>query len=110
VAQKTTVTLIDDMDGKSPADETVRFALDGQAYEIDLTGDNALKLRLALAGYMQHGRKAPARAGKPAPRRDRKEPGRVREWARENGVKVNGRGRIPAKVLADFRAATRGTA
>ena len=36
MATKTTVVLEDDLDG-GPADETVRFGLDGVEYEIDLT-------------------------------------------------------------------------
>ena len=35
MAQKITVTLEDDLDG-GPADQTVRFGLDGAEYEIDL--------------------------------------------------------------------------
>jgi len=40
MAQKVTVELEDDLDG-SPADETVRFGLDGTEYEIDLSEKNA---------------------------------------------------------------------
>jgi nucleoid-associated protein Lsr2 len=40
MAQKLTVVLEDDLDG-GPADETVRFALDGMAYEIDLSNKHA---------------------------------------------------------------------
>jgi hypothetical protein len=36
MAQKVIVTLEDDLDG-GPADETVRFRVDGAAYEIDLS-------------------------------------------------------------------------
>jgi len=44
VAQKVTVSLIDDLDGDK-ADETVEFGLDGKSYEIDLSTGNAGKLR-----------------------------------------------------------------
>ena len=40
MAQKITVTLEDDLDG-GPADETVRFAIGGTSYEIDLSARNA---------------------------------------------------------------------
>ena len=49
MATLTTVTVVDDLDG-SEAAESVEFALDGVAYEIDLSEDNAEKLRDALAG------------------------------------------------------------
>ncbi|MGH7961888.1 MAG: histone-like nucleoid-structuring protein Lsr2, partial [Candidatus Binatia bacterium] len=48
MAQKVEVLLIDDISGE-PADETVRFGLDGKDYEIDLTAKHALALRENLA-------------------------------------------------------------
>jgi hypothetical protein len=48
MAQKIQTLLIDDLD-ESPADGTVRFALDGTDYEIDLNADHAQQLRDALA-------------------------------------------------------------
>lgn len=65
------VQLIDDITGDE-AQETVRFALDGTKYEIDLTSANADKLRSALAKYVENGRKASGRRTgqerpKPAP-------------------------------------------
>ena len=44
MAQKITVTLEDDLDG-GPADQTVRFGLDGAEYEIDLSARNATAFR-----------------------------------------------------------------
>ena len=52
----TTTTLVDDLDGTEAAD-TVAFALDGVAYEIDLNEENAEKLREALAGYVAGARR-----------------------------------------------------
>jgi Lsr2 len=43
--------LSDDLDG-SQADSTVRFALDGIEYEIDLSAEHARALRDALARYV----------------------------------------------------------
>ena len=40
MAQKITVALEDDLDG-GPADQTVRFGLEGAEYEIDLSTSNA---------------------------------------------------------------------
>ena len=56
MATMTTVTLVDDLDG-SEASESVSFALDGASYEIDLSDDNAEKLRDALAGYVASARR-----------------------------------------------------
>ncbi len=111
MAQKVQVVLVDDVDGGS-ADETVSFSLDGVAYEIDLTSDNAAKLRDSLAPWVGHARRVGGRSrGTSGPRRagggGRSSAGKnteIREWARANGYSVSDRGRIPAEVKAAFDA------
>jgi len=106
MAQKVQVTLIDDIDGESTADETVAFALDGSSYEIDLTSANAAKLRDALAVYVGSARKA-GRSRAAGGRRARGGDSRVAEiraWAKEQGLAVNERGRIPADIVEKFDA------
>ena len=111
MAQKVTVTLVDDLDG-STAEETVEFGLDGASYTIDLSSDNAGRLRDALEEYVDHARRAGGRkraggrppAGRP-PRpasADREQNQAIREWARKQGMKVSDRGRIPAEVLEAY--------
>jgi nucleoid-associated protein Lsr2 len=114
MAQKVTVSLVDDMDGSTAA-ETVEFGLDGVSYEIDLSDDNAKRLRDALAGYVTNARRAGGRrrassgggarrgggAG-PRPSVDREQNAAIREWARKQGMKISDRGRIPAEVLAAY--------
>ena len=112
MAQKMQVLLIDDLDGGDAA-ETVSFALDGVAYEIDLNEGNAARLREALAPWVGHARKAGRSV---APQRQRSSGGAgggagaesaaVRAWARENGHTVSERGRIPSSVVEAYRAAT----
>ncbi len=102
------VQLIDDIDG-AEADETVKFALDGNAYEIDLRKENAAELRDALAGYVESGRRVgPALVGKITQVRSsgahREELAKVRAWAGEYGIKVAERGRVPERVLVAYRA------
>jgi hypothetical protein len=112
VAQKVTVSLIDDLDGDK-ADETVEFGLDGKNYEIDLSGSNAEKLRDALASYVAAARRpggrrrggaatASATAAARRPSVDREQNQAIREWARKRGMKVSDRGRIPADVLEAY--------
>jgi len=48
MAQKVTVEMTDDLDG-SQADTTVRFAIDGTTYEIDLSKRNAAAMRRTCA-------------------------------------------------------------
>jgi nucleoid-associated protein Lsr2 len=73
MAQKITVALEDDLDG-GPADETVRFAIDGAAYEIDLSKKHAKAFRRKLAPFIDHARKAGRgrrRSGRSAATRER---------------------------------------
>jgi hypothetical protein len=113
MAQKVTVTLVDDLDG-SEAEETVEFGLDGAAYQIDLSEDNAERLREALAEYVDHARRSGGRkriAARPTPGRparpasaDREQNQAIRAWARKQGMKVSDRGRIPSEVIDAYNS------
>lgn len=105
MAQKVQIVLIDDIDGGS-ADETVRFALDGTPYEIDLSTTNAARLRNALAEFVGHARRGSSgRGGRRARGASSGKSAEIRSWAREQGLAVNERGRIPADLAAKFEAA-----
>ncbi|WUI02782.1 Lsr2 family protein [Spirillospora sp. NBC_00431] len=107
MAQKVQVIMTDDLDGGA-AEETVSFALDGKAYEIDLSEKNASKLRSALHTYMEGGRRLKVtRGGRLAPRGtgNRERSAEIRQWAKQAGLKVNDRGRIPATVVEQYEAA-----
>jgi hypothetical protein len=110
MAQKVTVALEDDLTG-GPAAETLRFAFEGTGYEIDLNAKNGAAFRTQLAPYVEHARKtgrAPARgAGRAASSRQRS--GEVRAWAKEHGLAVSDRGRIPASVAEQYHAAGHGS-
>jgi|1186.fasta_scaffold171999_1 hypothetical protein len=115
VARKTFVRLVDDLDDtvmENGNGQTVRFSLDKQDYEIDLTNEHADELREALARYVAVARKTgsdrPARARRTGPSRSSRSdvsPTAVREWAKVNGVQVSARGRVPQRVIDQFRAA-----
>lgn len=53
MVQRTVVTVVDDLDGESAADETVAFSLDGDSYEIDLSATHAAELRATVASYVE---------------------------------------------------------
>lgn len=61
VAKRMETVLLDDLDGVSHADETVRFGIDGVAYEIDLTAEHATELRSFLNAYVGAGRRLSGR-------------------------------------------------
>ena len=75
VAQRTVVSLIDDLDGESEADETVEYAIDGVSYEIDLSSDHAEALREVFAPYIAAARRTGGRARTGAARRRRSSSG-----------------------------------
>jgi hypothetical protein len=109
MATRITVELEDDLDG-GPAVETFRFGLGGSEYEIDLNKKNAKRFRKQLAPFVEHARKA----GRGQRRRSVRTPssrernGGIRAWAKDTGIAVSDRGRIPASVVEQYEAATRG--
>jgi hypothetical protein len=107
MAQRVEVVLIDDVDGGEAA-ETVAFALDGANYEIDLSEDNAAKLRDELAPWIAHARRV--RAGGTRPSRPAG-PGAsshaIRAWAQSQGLPVSRRGRVPVEVRSAYEEAHR---
>ena len=112
MAQKTVISLTDDIDG-SEATQTVVFGLDGATYEIDLNDVHAEDLREVLAPFIsvarQAGPAASRRGGRPAAKRTSNsevDSKTVRAWAEANGVEVSSRGRIRADVLEQYTAAT----
>lgn len=96
MATKTAVTLEDDLDD-GPAVETLRFAIGGAECEIDLSVKNARAFRRQLAPFINHarrvGRGQRRRPARTAARRQRS--GTIRAWAKDKGIPVNTRGRIP---------------
>jgi hypothetical protein len=122
MAQRVQVVLEDDIDG-GEAHETISFSLDGVSYEIDLSEDNAAKLRDAFAVYVGSGRRVGGRStsgraarsaggstssssGAGGSRRGRSgEPAKIREWARANGREVSGRGRVSAELREAYEKA-----
>jgi hypothetical protein len=109
VARSVVVRFVDDLDGTEGADVTsVRFGLDGVDYEIDLSGDNAQRLRDSLAPFVQAARRTGGRRAVSGPlakpRRTKAELTEIRVWARENGHSLAERGRIPGSVLNAYDA------
>ena len=126
MAQKTIVTLVDDLTGEEAEDiTTVEFALDGVTYEIDLDDKNSARLRDALAEYVAAARRTGGRrsnggrrrsgAGTGTPRAtspggyDRETSKQIREWAKAQGFEVSDRGRVPNNVVEAWEAQRKGS-
>lgn len=113
MASKTLVQLIDDIDGGT-AHQQVDFALDGVTYTIDLSDTHAERLRELLNGYIPRARRLGGRKHQPRTVANGVLPGPVktgppasvvREWARDNGIDMPDRGRIPIVVLDAYHEA-----
>jgi hypothetical protein len=125
MAQKTIVTLVDDLTGEEAEDiTTVEFALDGVTYEIDLDDKNSTRLRDALADYIAAARRTGGRrssgrrrsgAGTGTPRAtspggyDRETSKQIRQWAKAQGFEVSDRGRVPNNVVEAWEAQRKGS-
>jgi len=110
MAQKVQVSLTDDLEAHRSkprvvaADETVRFGFEGRAYEIDLTSQNAGKFRKDMGPYLDAARLV--KNGKPKRTvQARHRSADIRVWAREQGIELSERGRIPASVVEEYEAA-----
>jgi hypothetical protein len=103
--------LVDDINGQ-PADESVKFSLDGVQYEIDLTSKNATKLRDALAPFVASGTKISrggvaatrGRASRGPARADREVNQAIRDWAKAKKLPVSDRGRIKQEIVDRYNA------
>lgn len=111
MAKKQITQLIDDLDGSTLEEGdgvTLRFALEGRSYEIDLSDANAAKLRDALAPFiaaarLTSGTASPTRS-RAARANGRSDLAAIRAWANENGYTVSSRGRVPQPVIEAYEA------
>lgn len=113
---RTITHVTDDLDGSTEDVETVTFGLFGATYEVDLSKGNQKALEDALEPFLNVARKA----GGATRRTPRPSPGggngalggsgvdakAVRTWAAANDIEVSPRGRINAKVLERYHAAS----
>jgi hypothetical protein len=111
LARKTVVTLIDDITGEPFArgeGQTVNFSVHGFEYEMDLNRDNAKKFADTMAFYTTRARKIGTSRRSPVQRipvPTSVDTAAVRAWAASRGIIVSPRGRIPASIIDQFRAA-----
>jgi hypothetical protein len=109
LAQKIEVTLVDDLDG-SPASQTVRFALAGAEYEIELNEQHAARFRQQINPFIVHARRTARTRARGAGRgsASRRQSQDIREWARAQGIQISERGRIPGAIVEQYEVASLG--
>ena len=115
MAKRVTEHLVDDIDG-SEAAQTIRFAVDGTEYEIDLSDKNADDFHEVMAPYISAARRvgggrqsrgtarSASRTGA-STNGTAPDPKEVRAWAESNGIEVSKRGRIPSSLVVKFQEA-----
>lgn len=108
MAQKVKIILEDDLTG-GPAEETIQFGLDGKNYEMDLSTENAARLREAVRPFAEKAREVQVgkrgkskKGGNPQP--DGETP-KIRAWAQENGYTISARGRVHQHTKDAYYAA-----
>lgn len=79
--------------------EVIRFSVGGKNYLLDLSKENAKKFHELLEPYVA--------VARPAPENDkvRTNPGEIRTWAREQGITIAHRGKIPHNIIAAYNEA-----
>ena len=88
---------MDEIDG-SQADETVRFGLDGEAFELNLSKAHAEELRRSLEPYVKTARKTGSkRNGRAATNKDQAEP--VLDGAKQHSMKVSDSGQLQRQII-----------
>lgn len=110
MAKKVIVELFDDIDDTPIPEgtgESISFSLDGVEYSIDLNDVNAAAFRELLAPYIDNaerigGRQRRSRGRAAAGRADTQA---IRAWARDQGMQISDRGRIPGDIEAAYREA-----
>lgn len=113
MATKHIAQLIDDLDGTvidNGEGKQITFAIEGRAYEIDLSDKNADKFYKALTPYVDAARSVKTgpsiRGGQSSRTKSDIDLAEVREWARANGHTVSDRGRVPGTIVDAYKAAT----
>jgi hypothetical protein len=109
MAQKVQVILLCDLDdGNVDAQETLLFSLGNNAYEVDVCAKHAQQIRDGLEPFAAHARKTGAASNgrrRQRPATDRQQTASIRSWAKDRGIEVNDRGRIPASVIREYEDA-----
>lgn len=103
MVQKTQIILEDDINGEK-ADGTIRFALDGRNYEIDLSQQNATQLRDSLEPFLISARRlrTQKKTRLHASQKPSSETPKIRKWSQEQGYDVPVRGRINHEIIDQY--------
>ena len=108
MAQKVLIQLVDDLDGTASVGDAVKS-------EVDLSADNAERIRTMFGEYIPHARRTGGRLNRgtsagASRSSDASEASAIREWAQQNGIELAARGRIPGHVVEKYQDAKQAAA
>jgi len=95
----------DDKEIPEGQQRSLTFGIDGQDYEIDLCKKHGDRFGEVIHKFAQHARKPGQKGASKRKRRtaaNRQHSAEIRAWAKDQGMDVSDRGRIPGSVLAGF--------
>lgn len=102
MARHNIVQYSDDFDG-TPLNEdevrVIRFSVDGTDYLLDVSESNAGRFYEAIAPFIAKAHTQPVDVMASISASE------IRLWAKEQGYEVASRGKIPAELIEDYRAA-----
>jgi hypothetical protein len=114
MAKSAVTVLVDDLDGSEGA-ETVRIGWNGDWRELELSKKNLASLSKALDKYwnvsrpvaadgrsIRRRRPSSTTSSRSAKLKATRDPKLIRAWARESGISVPARGRIPGDVERQY--------
>lgn len=112
MAKETIVVLRSDVSGEVIPEgegETISFSVGKNSYSIDLTSAEAEEFHKTLDKYTSTSRQEVSRLPRgersAAPKSNKEELAKVREWAASQGIEVSPRGRIAASVMDAYNQA-----
>lgn len=108
MAKRTYTEHVDDLTGVAGEDvENIQFSVFGKTYEIDLSKESQAELHDTFLPYVEAAREVKGASTTKTTSRRRSssdyDPAEVRTWAREQGIDISARGRIPADVVESYR-------
>jgi hypothetical protein len=98
-----TTVITDDIDG-TPGAKNIVFSVGGHTFDIDLSPAHADAFAAAIAPYIAAARVG-TRAAEPRTAETRDLGRQIRMWARNEGIGVADRGRIPRHVVTRYNRA-----
>ncbi|MEU7159168.1 Lsr2 family protein [Streptomyces chrestomyceticus] len=102
MAQRIITIYTDDLTGEESRDATPHtIAVDGIAYEFDLTPDSYDQLMEAVGPFLKAGRRVgriKSGAGARKAQSGGGDTAKIRAWAKSKGYEINDRGRVPANI------------